>query len=91
MLPATYGFYRGTPNMKTITNIVFTREKPKQYDEKWYANRAQTSEIMGYRHDTTVYILLESIFMPTLTPAICLRVSTLQNCRFGIICNQLKD
>ncbi len=65
MLRRSFGFYRGTRDMNDITKIVITREKPASYDEKWYANLAQTSDIMGYRHGTTVYIVGEHIYANT--------------------------
>lgn len=61
-LRRSFGFYRGTTDMGTITKIVFTRQKPAKYDEKWYANLKNTDDITGYRDGTAVYIVGEHIF-----------------------------
>ncbi|MBQ8806361.1 MAG: CapA family protein [Bacteroidaceae bacterium] len=65
MLRRSFGFYRGDVDMGTITKITFTRTAPKSYDEKWYANLAQTKDIMGYRCGTEVYIVGEHIYTNT--------------------------
>lgn len=56
-LRRSFGFYRGSVDMGTITNIVFTDTKPSKYDEAWNANLADTNDIIGYRQGTTVYIV----------------------------------
>ena len=65
MLRRSFGFYKGSMDMQHITKIIFTTEKPSAYDEKWYANLAQTSDIMGYRKGKTVYIVGKHIYANT--------------------------
>lgn len=61
VLQRSFGFYDGELDTDQITKITFTQEPPALYDEKWYANVAQTDDITGYRYGTEVYIVGEHI------------------------------
>ena len=63
VLRRSFGFYKGSISMSQITKITFSRKAPSSYDEKWYANLAQTSDITGYRKGTEVYIVGENIYL----------------------------
>lgn len=62
VLRRSFGFYRGSISMSQITKIVFTDKKPSLYDEKWYANLAETTDITGYRKGTVVYIVGDHLY-----------------------------
>ena len=51
------GFYQSNYPIKNIESITFTNTKPEIYDEYWFANIANTSDIMGYRLGNSVYIV----------------------------------
>ena len=54
-------YYKGSIPENKIEKIVFTNEHPEEYDEKWNANEADTEDIVGYLHNSTVYIVGEKI------------------------------
>lgn len=57
-----YRFYRGREPMRNIEKIIFTSEKPVDYDEFWSANEAGTFDIIGYRSGTCIYIVSDEIY-----------------------------
>lgn len=61
-LKRNFGYYQGKLPMQEVTKIIFTNVAPEEYDESWYANEADTEDIMGYLQDTTVYIVGDEIF-----------------------------
>ena len=83
MLRRSFGFYKGSIGMEKITKIIFTTEKPSSYDEKWYANLAQTSDIMGYRKGTTVYIVGKHIYANTYSGYMFARLNSYDETLWG--------
>ena len=61
-LKSSFAYYKGSLDMSEITKVVFTKEKPLKYDEKWYANLTDTEDLMGYRDGTVVYVVGERIY-----------------------------
>lgn len=61
-LKGSFGFYDGSINMSEIQSITFSRDTPVTYDECWYANLANTVDIMGYRSGADVTIVGDYIY-----------------------------
>lgn len=61
-LKRNFGFYQGSVPMQKITKIIFTDEIPEDYDESWYANEADTEDLMGYLKGTVVSIVGDEIY-----------------------------
>ena len=62
MLRQSFGFYKGSISMSEIQTITFSRNAPKQYDECWNANVANTNDIKGYLIGTDVVIVGKHIY-----------------------------
>ena len=61
-LKPSFGFYDGSVDMSEIRSITFSRDAPVTYDECWYANLANTVDIVGYRSGNDVIIVGDYIY-----------------------------
>lgn len=61
-LKPSFSFYKGSIPMSQISSITFTNIRPDIYDECWFANIADTNDIVGYRCENKVVIVGDRIY-----------------------------
>lgn len=62
MLRGSFGFYKGSKDMSEIRTITFSHEAPRDYDECWNANLADTDDIQGYLIGEDVVVVGDYIY-----------------------------